>query len=87
MLRGMLCSQWYDWVAYFESEPFGEERADLRMAQLCALTANVHRGRGHKAYRPKDFMLDFKPRQAQTATTMKATLEMFTRAHRAMDKG
>ncbi len=48
------------WQAYAEVEPFGEERADLRIAQLTALIANVHRDpKRTTAYKAKDFLFDF----------------------------
>ncbi len=48
------------WQAYAEAEPFGEERADLRIAQLTALLANVHRDpKRTTAFKSQDFMFDF----------------------------
>lgn len=46
-------------MVYAEAEPFGEERADLRMAILAALTANIHRDEKKK---PTPFeVIDFMP--------------------------
>ena len=47
-----------EWQAYYEIEPFGEERADFRVAQLCALTINASpfRDKRAKLARPMDFM-------------------------------
>lgn len=47
-----------EWQAYFAEEPWGEERADLRMAIGWALLANVHRDqrRRPEPYKPSDFM-------------------------------
>ena len=39
------------WMAYDRIEPFGEERADLRIAQLCALIANINRSKKCKVTR------------------------------------
>lgn len=51
---------WAGWVEYNRLEPFGEERADLRMAQLAALMANAWgRKKGQRAFTVKDFMFDF----------------------------
>lgn len=66
--------QLHAWMAYYELEPFGEQRDDLRMAQLLALTANVNRDpkKRHKPYTAMDFMPDFeeaadrKPRTPET---------------------
>lgn len=46
-------------MAYQRIKPWGEERADLRMGVLAALTANLHRGKGQKPYTAKDFMPKF----------------------------
>lgn len=45
-------------------EPFGEGRADLRMASQMALLANTNRNKKKKptAYTAKDFMFDFESR-------------------------
>lgn len=53
-----------DWMRYYKVEPFGEERADLRMgimtanlmAALSSLSAQfAGKGRG-KSFKPRDFM-------------------------------
>jgi len=44
-----------EWCAYFSLEPFGEERGDIRIAQLCALVANAVGVKGRKS-KPEDFM-------------------------------
>jgi Protein of unknown function (DUF4035) len=46
-------------MAYFRLEPFGEERMDYRFAMLCALIANIVRGKKGKPLTPKDFMPSF----------------------------
>jgi hypothetical protein len=45
--------EWYD---YYTIEPFGEERGDLRIGTLAALTYNINRGKNSKALGPIDFM-------------------------------
>jgi hypothetical protein len=42
MLASMSSTQLNEWRAYAQLEPFGEERADLRTAQICALLEAVH---------------------------------------------
>jgi hypothetical protein len=49
--------QW--WWAYNQLEPFGEERADLRMGILASVLANSTRGKDTPAFTPRDFMPDF----------------------------
>lgn len=57
-----------EWMAYFELEPFGEERADYRMATLAALTANIHRDpEKSDEFRVQDFMPRFDGSPAEEA--------------------
>jgi hypothetical protein len=46
------------WGVYYSIEPFGEWRADVRSAQLAALTANINRDRKKRPqpFEIKDFM-------------------------------
>ena len=49
--------QFVEWMAYAQLEPFGEERADFRMARLAALTANIHRDPNKSSpFKEADFM-------------------------------
>ena len=52
-------AEFAEWMAFNSIEPFGEERADVRSAMICCLLANINRGKGKKAYKISDFMLDF----------------------------
>jgi len=62
-------------MAYAEIEPFGEERADWRIAQLCVLVA---RGLGSKSAAIKDFMLcDTPPKREQSTEQMKQVFKSF----------
>jgi hypothetical protein len=54
-----------EWMAYYEMEPFGEERADLRAGIIASTVANVNRAKG-KAYKPQDFMPKFERRGQKT---------------------
>lgn len=79
-------AEFTDWLAYYQLEPFGEERADLRHAVLCALVANIFRGKGRRA-KLTDFMprFDEEPRP-QSLADMRAVMERFTAAHNAACK-
>ena len=48
-----------EWIAYYNMEPFGEYRADLRSAQICQILANAHRDSSKKPtpFTIRDFML------------------------------
>ena len=49
------------WMQYYEEEPWGEERADMRMGILAAQQANINRDRKKrsKPFTPADFMPKF----------------------------
>ena len=58
-----------EWIVYFEMEPFGEERADLRAGIVAATVANTARDtkRRVRPLEPKEFMPVFereRPRQS-----------------------
>lgn len=58
-----------EWVEFYRIDPFGPERADFMLAQLCALIANVNRPRrSSRRFRIADFMPRFhesqRPRQS-----------------------
>lgn len=47
------------WMAYYNIEPFGERRADLRAGIVAAAVRNGLRGKGTRAFRATDFMPEF----------------------------
>jgi hypothetical protein len=60
MLAEMTAPELREWQEYYDLEPFGEERADLRMGILASLIANVNRSsKSSKTYTAKDFMPRF----------------------------
>jgi hypothetical protein len=50
-----------EWMVYYELEPFGEERADLRSGIVASTIANVNRDpkKQKKPYSPQDFLPKF----------------------------
>jgi len=62
-----------EWMAFYNIEPFGEERMDLRFALMTAHLISPYLKKGHKI-KLKDFMLDFEPKKAMTAEEIKAVL-------------
>ena len=48
-------------MAYYNIEPFGEYRADIRSAIVACVIANVNRGKNKPAYKVEDFMPKFEP--------------------------
>lgn len=60
MLEEISFDQFAEWRRLYAAEPFGEERADLRMGQICAIIANVNRSkRSDKVFSATDFMFKF----------------------------
>lgn len=49
------------WLAFYQIEPFGEFRADMRSALVATLTANAHRNAKKKRepFELSDFMFEF----------------------------
>jgi hypothetical protein len=59
-----------EWMAFSQLEPFGSQVGFLGHAITAATVANVHRGKGKKAYKPDDFMPQFGPKEPQTVEEM-----------------
>ena len=72
----MSSNQFKKWAIYEGLEPFEEERADWRSAQLVTTLVNVHRKRGTRAKSPKDFFIkfdkEFEEKKPKTWQDMKA---------------
>jgi hypothetical protein len=55
--------EFQDWWAFYQSDPWGQDRADLRSGIIAALIANQHSKRRSKA---KDFLLCPPPLDPET---------------------
>jgi len=79
MLRQLTRRQLLEWRAYADLEPFDEQRADLRSAQIVAAIINKGRRRGFVTV--KDCLLPFsRPAPAAKARTPEQAREQFKRA-------
>mgnify|MGYP000940748974 FL=1 len=57
MLQRMSSRELSEWMAYYNIEPFGEERADLRSGIVASTIANVNRDpKKGQPFKPTDFM-------------------------------
>lgn len=65
------------WIADYQIEPWGEERADLRAATV--VKSNLLPWT-KKTIQLKDCILNFKPPEKESWQDMKKKLEKFTRA-------
>ena len=78
-----------EWQAYYEIDPWGEERADLRAGIIASTIANVHRDPKKKAFTFGDFMPDFdpKPKPRQTPVQMFNMLKVWIDQKNAAREG
>lgn len=84
MLSGLTARKIIDWIAYSRIEPFGEERGDVRIAQLCCLVANALRPKGRPPARLEQFMpFRHVERQPLDWRVMKANMRAQAEAHNA----
>ena len=79
MLSEMSPVELGEWMAEYSLSPWGEWRADWRVGQLTALTAEINRNRDKRpdSYVTKDFMFDYlvQANEAQAlANRLRATL-------------
>jgi len=75
-----------EYMAMYQIEPFGEDRADIRTAYAAAVTYNVNRPRRARGLRPKDFIPNWYAPKVQTQEHIKNVLTMFATAHNAKVK-
>ncbi len=84
MLDRMSITLFREWRAYFDLEPFGEERADYRAASIVQMLYNINRRRGTPAKPVRDFVLEFGETavpKRKTWQEMKAIGAMIASAH------
>lgn len=80
MLAQMPARLFAEWQAYFQVEPWGEERADLRAGIVAATVANPWRKEGSEPFKPEDFMPKFgrQEEEPEDWRTMLEALRMLT---------
>ncbi len=80
----MTSREFAEWEAYYELEPFGEERADIRSAIVASTVANANRNPKARAkpFEVDDFMPKFgqPARRRQTWQEQLAFVEMLNEA-------
>lgn len=59
MLREITWPQFLEWYAYDQVDPFGEERADMRTAQIVQTLVNLNRREHQEPYKLSEFVLPF----------------------------
>jgi hypothetical protein len=73
MLRQLTSRQFYEWQEFYQHDPFGDARGDLRMGILASVFNNRLRGKNETPAKPVDFMPYFKERE-QTPEDIQRTL-------------
>lgn len=79
MLDRMTWREYREWLEFYEVEPFGDERADLRSGIVAALIANVNRDpkKHPQPFKPNEFMPFYQeppPTPEQLAHKIRAAL-------------
>ncbi len=59
LLARMSASEFHEWFVFYQMEPFGEWRSDLRAGIVASTFASAHRRKGSRRPTPKDFMPTF----------------------------
>lgn len=72
-----------EYMAFYNIEPWGEKRADLRHGYAAAVTYNLQRGRGARPLKAKDFMPDFSGPVRQSPEHIRNVLVMYAKSHNA----
>lgn len=62
MQRDIDSREFTEWQAYWQLEPWGEGRADLRAGIIASTLANIHRTGNAPLFTPQDFMPTFDAR-------------------------
>lgn len=84
MLSCIPLATFYEWMEYARRKPFGDERADLRMALMASAFVNTQIAKGPRT-RPLDFMpfsKDGGKRARQTPEQMSAVLKGIVQLHK-----
>ncbi len=60
----MSSREFAEWMAFYQVEPWGEERADLRSGIVASTVANAHRDpkKRKRPFKPEDFIPKFEPK-------------------------
>lgn len=74
-------------MAYYNLEPFGEERGDLRSGIVASTIANANRDtrKQRKPFKPEDFMPKFETAEPKTAPQILSIVEELNAAFGGKD--
>ena len=77
MLAAMSSQQLAAWQAFYDLDPWGEQRADLRNGIVAHVTANAFRSKTSRTFTPSDFMPKFDAEPAKPLDWQEAKSKMF----------
>lgn len=52
-------NEFVEWMAFYDTEPFGESRADIQTAMLATIIANANRSKKSKRIKLDSFLVDW----------------------------
>lgn len=56
LFKELTARQLHEWQAFYEIDPFGDQRDDLRTGILCSVMNNRWRAKNETPVKPMDFM-------------------------------
>lgn len=84
MLTRMDAKEMTDWIAFWNMEPWGDERSDFRSGVIASTVANVMSSKG-RSFTPQDFMLNGN-RRRQSEASMRAVIKAVKASWNPEDK-
>lgn len=87
LLRCIGSDELTEWMAFYQLEPFGDFRADVRTGIVASTFANANRARDTRTFTPEDFMpfIDKQPARNEASANVARLKAMF--AHRVKKHG
>ncbi len=75
-MNRMSSAEFVMWKSYYQNNPFGEERGDIRCGIVASTIANVNRKKSAKPFKIQDFMPKFEKPKQQSVEEMQARFRM-----------
>ena len=75
-----------EWMAFYQLEPFGDLRADLRSGVIASTFANANRSKNAQVFTPEDFMPYLDRPQPQTSARLNVERFKAMFSHRVKNK-
>jgi len=82
MLGEMSSYEFQEWAAFYEIDPFGDQRGDIQAGVIASTAANLKRDKKSKPFTPQDFMLfNKKPEYQIDESEIKRRIDTFMRRY------